>query len=311
MASKRGDRGAPVRVVVGVDIGGTGTRFLAMTPDRSIVARSIVATPTSRSTGTASEFLIANVQQLVEPYLLQGIGIGASGPVDPDGTIQNPDTLPAFTGEPLVDGLTRAFRVPVTVENDAACAAIAEHGVGAGRGAASLLHVTLGTGVGTAVIVGGVLVRGGDGVHPEGGHISVPGRTPDCYCGRVSCWEQRASRQALQRAAAVLLGMPADDPRAMAELAAQADAGDAAANDVFSQYGRGVADGLATLLALHRPARVVLGGSAGAYLPYYRRAIHDALRPLKAWISQPEIVMTELDDFGGAIGGAILASTSN
>jgi glucokinase len=308
MASKGGNDDAHVGVVAGVDIGGTGTRFLAMTRDRTIVARSIIETPSSRSAGTASEFLIANIQQLVEPFTLQGIGIGASGPVDPDGTIQNPDTLPAFTGEPLVDRLTKAFRVAVTVDNDAACAAIAEHGVGAGRGVESLLHVTLGTGVGTALIIGGALLRGGDRMHPEGGHISVPGQTPDCYCGRSSCWEQRASRQALQRAAAELLGRPANDPGAMSELGARADAGEATAIDVFCHYGRGVADGLATLLALYRPERVVLGGSAAAYLPYYHRALREALQPLKAWISQPEIVKTELDDYGGAIGGAILAS---
>ena len=300
MVSKDDD-GVRLGVVAGVDIGGTGTRFLAMTQDRTIVARRVVETPTPQYPGSASEFLIANIRQLVEPFMLRGIGIGASGPVGSDGTIQNPDTLPAFTGEPLVDRLTKAFDVTVTLDNDAVCAAIAEYGVGAGRGTRRLLHVTLGTGVGTALIIDGAPLRGGDGVHPEGGHVSVSGETQLCYCGRTSCWEQRASRQALQRAAAHLLGRKDNDPGVIAELAVRADAGDTAAIDVFCEYGRGIADGLATLLALYRPERVVLGGSAAKYLPYYHRAICEALDPLNAWISHPEITKTALDDFGGAI----------
>lgn len=293
-------------VLVGIDVGGTGTRVVAMTHERRVVARATVGTPRSFAGSSAADFLAGRVEAVAGRFPVDAIGIGASGPIEPDGTIRNPDTLPAFTGEPIAARLMERYSLPIVIDNDAVCAAIAEHAVGAGAGADSLLHVTLGTGIGTAFLIDGVQIRSGDGRQQEAGHISVPGAWP-CYCGRRSCWEQAASRLALQRTASRFLGLSVSDQTALPELARRANAGEPDPIAIFSDYGCRVADGLGTLLAVYRPGRVVLGGSAAEFLPFYRDSLDQALQGLGDWISRPTIVKTQLDDYGGAIGAALLA----
>jgi glucokinase len=306
-ASSTPERG---RAVIGIDIGGTGTRVVAISPELDVLAQRTIPSPRSFTGGTAAAFLRSQIEQITQGFELAAIGIGASGPIDADGIIRNPDTLPAFTGEPFVAELADAFKVPALIDNDAVCAAVAEHRIGAGRGSDGLLHVTLGTGIGVSFLANGVPVRGSDGRHPEAGHIAVSVQTPRCYCGRHSCWEQAASRQTLQRTAGAVLGRSATDSSVIGELASRAESGDEDALAVFHDYGVSVADGLATLLAVHRAGTVVIGGSAATHFRLYREAIDQSLRRLDDWISDAEVLPTELDDHGGAIGGALLALTS-
>jgi glucokinase len=294
-------------VIIGIDIGGTGTRILAMTPERDILSRLTILSPKEFPSETAAEFLRDRIAEVAVGRRPVAIGIGASGPIDLAGTIQNPDTLPGFTGAPLVSGLMDMFQVPVAIDNDAVCAALAEHLVGAGRGAKSLLHVTLGTGIGAAFICDGLPFRGGDGQHPEAGHISVRGETAACYCGRKTCWEQGASRQTLQRIASSVLGRTPSDPAAISDLAAEARGGKSTAKQVFSDYGLRVAEGLGTLVSVYRPQVVVLGGGGAEHFDLYCAPVRDALTKLNGWISDVTVMQTQLDDYGGAIGAALLA----
>ncbi|MDQ1060841.1 glucokinase [Arthrobacter globiformis] len=298
--------GDPAGLVVGVDIGGTGTRFVAMDLERKILARHAVPTPARFTSGSATDFLAGQINFLVQGEPIAAIGIGASGPVDSEGIIRNPDTLPAFTGEPVVSELTTRFKTRVRIDNDAVCAALAEQRVGAAAGSASLLHITLGTGIGSCLLLDGRPLRGADGMHPEAGHITVRHAPVACYCGRDACWEQAASRQALQRAAAAVLGRDPDDRNAVADLAENATRGDAAATRMFREYGLAVAVGLGTLLAAYRPNTVILGGSAAEHLNLYREEIQSYLAGLGPWIHHARLAATHLDDFGGAIGAAHL-----
>jgi glucokinase len=297
-----------LQVTVGVDIGGTGTRFLAATADGRALARTGVRTPASLSAQERTDFFREHISHVAGGHGVAAIGIGASGPITRDGVIRNPDTLPAFTDTPLVAELERDFGVPVRIENDTVVAAIAEYELGSARGAPALLHLTLGTGIGAAVLVGGQPFRGGDGEHPEGGHIATTVPSAPCYCGRRQCWEQAASRAALQAAAAALLAVPADDTQAIAVVAERASAGDAAANGVFERYGAAVGDGLSTLLAVHRPTHVTLGGSAAVRYPLFAPHLAAVLRPLGSWISDCRVAASALGDYGGALGAALLAA---
>jgi glucokinase len=298
-------------VVVGIDIGGTGTRFVALDPaSYRMLAQTMHPTPAGGQPDEMLAFLRRHVEQVADGRKPGAIGIGASGPVDLDGVIRNPDTLPAFTGWPVAGGLTDLTDGPVVIDNDAVCAAVAEQLVGAARGAPRSVHVTLGTGIGVCLLDADRPFRRADGTHPEGGHIAVTGPTPPCYCGRASCWEQAASRQVLQRAAADLLGRAPSDPAAIAELADRAGRGEAESRAVFATYGRAVADGLATLLALYGPTTVVLGGSGASHFPLYRETVDTALAELRIWTTPVDIVATTLDDYGGAIGAARLATVA-
>lgn len=182
-------------VTVGVDLGGTGTRIVTLDDRHAVVYQLSSSTPAS-SAGAVSG-LVSSIAAAAAGRKLRGVGIGASGPVDPLGIIRNTETLPAFSGIQITAIISQRLGTPCVIDNDAAAAAVGEYACGAGHGSAGLLVITLGTGVGIAALTSGHLFRGADGSHPEAGHIPVGGPPAPCYCGLPNCWEQLASRTAL------------------------------------------------------------------------------------------------------------------
>lgn len=283
-------------VTVGVDLGGTGTRIVALDGDGTIVQSTVFPTVSAVS-DQAVGALVTGIVGVTQGMQVTAIGIGASGPVDDRGVIQNPATLPAYTGLSLCTIVTERLGCPCVIDNDAAAAALGEYVYGAGRGSRATVTVTLGTGIGAAVIIDGTLVRAADGTHPEAGHVAVLYAPTECYCGLRRCWEQAASRTALE-------GLTGGDPRVAAN---SARAGDARAATAFDRYGERVASGLGTLLTLFRPDRVVLGGSAARYLDLFVDSMTAALQRSSDYQWLAPIVPAELGDLAGAVGAAVLA----
>ncbi|WP_125611829.1 ROK family protein [Specibacter cremeus] len=292
---------------VGIDLGGTGSRFVAVDDAGRVAARASVATPKDGA-GQVHAFLAHHIEDVLAGRPAHSIGIGASGPIDADGTIRNPETLPAFTGIDILGPLQRRFGVRPAIDNDAVTAAIFETSNGVARDRASALVVTLGTGVGVCAIRGGLPVRGADGVHPEAGHLSVAGAHAPCYCGRGACWEQLASRSALQRDAGRLLGSATGTPADIGTAFGNALAGDPAARALFDSFGRTVAAGLADLLTVHRSACVVIGGSVAQYHRAFMPALERALASVTGCFPAPELLMSDGDEYAGALGAARVAS---
>lgn len=285
-------------VSVGVDLGGTGTRLVALRND-GVVHRELTV-PTPRDVVSPDERvaeLARQIRSLCADARLETVGIGASGPIDAAGIIRNPDTLPAFTGLALTTMLSASLGVPCTLDNDTVTAAIGENAYGAGDHSRSLLMITLGTGVGVSVLAEGRPFRGPDGIHPEAGHIPVPGTAARCYCGLGTCWEQLASRQALD----------ALTDNRTAELAVAAVAGDVHAMDVFEDYGRRVGTGTGALVTIFRPERIVFGGSAAQYLPLFAGGLEHEFGRSGAFQCSVDVVEAALGSLSGAIGAAVMA----
>jgi glucokinase len=268
-------------VTVGIDLGGTGTRIIALGPGGAVLREQTL--PTTSSAGDALTVLASGITNVTGSAALAGIGIGASGPVDRDGVIRNDDTLPAYSHIPITSLLSDRFGVPCDITNDAVAAAIGENTYGAGQRCDSLLMVTLGTGIGVAVLTLDGPFRAADDSHPEGGHIPVPGPLAPCYCGLGTCWEQLASRSALDT------------------LIADGTA------DAFTTYGQRVGTGVATLLTIFRPARIVIGGSAAQYLPQFASGFEQALNRSGEFSWTPPYAQAELGPLSGAVGAAVLA----
>ena len=285
----------PPGVTVGVDLGGTGTRIVAL--DRYGAVLHQASSPTSASSAGAVSGLVSSIAFAAAGRELRGVGIGASGPVDPHGIIRNTETLPAFSGIQITSVISEHFGVPCVIDNDAAAAAAGEYACGAGRGSTGLLVVTLGTGVGVAVLASGRPFRGADGGHPEAGHIPAGGPPAPCYCGLLDCWEQLASRTALDR----LTGRETD------VLAAKARGGDLTAAQVFDTYGERVGTGLVTLLAIFRTDRIIVAGSAARFLDLFRHGLRRSLDRGPKYTPKPAMVAAELGDLSGAIGAAVMA----
>ncbi len=298
-----GEARAPA-VLVGVDLGGTATRFVAMDGDNRIRRQFIASTPADVPPESAVRFLIENIREVLENEPPESIGIGASGPIDSDGVIQNFETLPAFSGIDIVPELAREFKARTTMDNDAVTAAVGEYLLGAGRAAQDLLLVTLGTGVGVCLLQHGEPFRGSDGRHPEASHVSLTGAGESCYCGRSRCWDQTASRKALQDAASSLVNGPSHTSDDIDRVLERLLAGDSDALQVFTDFGRALAEGLADLIAVYQPDRVVIGGSGSKYLSGYRPALREALRRIQG-VDVNLVVAAELGEYGGAIGAAL------
>jgi glucokinase len=297
----------PDRITVGIDLGGTGSRFVALDAQGVVRASVSVPTPCERDQAGLTAFFEQHITAVVQRHRLVAIGIGASGPVDAGGIIRNPETLPALSGFDLPALLGSLFGVPCLIDNDAVTAALGEAHSGAARGYAAALMVTLGTGVGVCMLRGGLPVRGGDGQHPEAGHMSVSGPAAPCYCGRATCWEQVASRSALGRAAMGVAPDAGTERDALYHLALRAGQGDAAAQTVFTTYGTRLGGGLANLLTALRPECVVLGGGGAVYLEQYRSALLDTLASVRDCYPAFSLYQSELGDAGGAIGAAAMA----
>ena len=273
------------RLWAGVDLGGTGTRAVVVDEEGDAVAG--VTVPTASFDGEGLERLASLIRGLVPgDRVLAGIGIGASGPVDlATGEIRNPDTLPQFTGLDVAGGLQRRLAVPVWIDNDAVVAGLAECIWGAAAGADSALCITLGTGIGAVMIQGGAPVRAADGQHPEGGHIPVAGTGSPCYCGLPQCWEQVASRTALDRLRHAVGG---------------------SGTGIWDEYAVRLAGGLVTLVTLYHPACVVIGGSVAQHWTELQDPLRDALSPFREYRGSLPLVASTLGERAGALGAALL-----
>ncbi|MEY2850004.1 MAG: hypothetical protein RI885_2671 [Actinomycetota bacterium] len=302
-----GRAAAPPGLYVGVDLGGTATRFVATDAHAQVVRSQIVSTPSGADSTDLEVFLTGAIVSLSEGMSLTAIGVGASGPISRDGIIRNPDTLPAFTGVDVPAMLNRVFGVPSFIANDAVTAALGEALRGAGRGFEDILMITLGTGIGVCMLQRGEPVRGADGLHPETGHMSIGGSIARCYCGRDTCWEQAASRSALQRACAALVVNPTNSSQDIDTMAQLASAGDQPAISVFDDFGLRLAHGVATLLAVYRPEVLIIGGSGSAYFTHFRVALHRTLGGLTGTFPPSTISVAHFGEHGGAIGAAALA----
>lgn len=288
---------APGTPSVGVDVGGTKLLAVCLDGGRPTAQRRVPTPPDGPT-------LLSTVRGLVEDLAPEGpaaVGVALAGLVGAGGTLRAAAHLPALVGFPVAAELAAAFPAGRRwVGNDATAAAWAEARLGAGRGVADVLTVTLGTGIGGGVVSGGRLLGGAGGLAGEWGHMVVERGGPACACGRSGCWEVYASGSGLGR-----LGRAAGGEA----VAAAAAAGDRRALTAIGEYAGWVALGLANLVNIFDPTMLVLGGgvvdSAGLFLGQVRQLLAEEIGP---WRSEVEVVAAGLGPAAGAIGAALLAA---
>jgi glucokinase len=198
---------ADKKVVLGIDIGGTGIKFGLVNKDGKILFSDKVKTKGYPK----PDPLPADLKKRIAPVLkeqqleLAGVGIGSPNGNYFDGTIDHAPNLPWKGLIPLKDYFKKAFRKPVALTNDAKAAAIGEMYFGAAKGCKNYLFITLGTGLGSGVVVNGQLVYGHDSLAGELGHVIVYRNGRLCGCGRKGCIEQYASATGIVKTYYVLL----------------------------------------------------------------------------------------------------------
>ncbi|WP_104179387.1 ROK family glucokinase [Arthrobacter sp. B0490] len=274
----RGTFANPARrgLSVGVDIGGTKVAAGVVDVRGRILAEARRATP-GQDPRAVEAVITELVQELSREFRIRSVGIGAAGWMDLSNSTVLFSPHLAWRNEPLRRNLEKLLRRRVTVVNDADAAAWAEWRFGAGRGESRLVCVTLGTGIGGAMIMSGRVERGRHGVAGEFGHQIIVPQGHRCECGNRGCWEQYASGNALGREArelaaanspvarAILDAAPGDGTGITGALVTRlAMDGDPASRELVDDVGQWLGLGLANLAAALDPGTFVIGGGLSA-----------------------------------------------
>jgi glucokinase len=315
-------------LTIGVDVGGTKVLGGVVDEDGITFAQARRETP-ANDPGQTVDAIVAVVTELAaRPELagreIVGVGVGAAGWIDEKRSRVLFAPNLAFRDEPLRERLTQRLPYPVVVENDANAAAWAEFRFGAARDATgSAVLLTIGTGIGGGIVIGGQLVRGAFGIAGEPGHMRmVPDGRP-CPCGRHGCFEQYASgnallRSARERAAAdptsatqllTLAGGPAEQVTGL-HVTAAARLGDPVAVAAFADVGSWLGTGLADLAYLLDPEVMVIGGGvvdAGELLLAPTRAAYQEQLGARGTLPVAPVVPATLGSAAGFVGAADLA----
>lgn len=307
---------------IGLDVGGTKIAGAVVDPEGAILAKRQVPTESQEPNSIVAAIVkVARELKAAAPAAV-AIGVGAAGLVDVDrGVILGAPNL-AYRNVPVRDTLSERLGLPAIVDNDANVAALAEAVYGAGRDAGDQIMVTVGTGIGGGIIIGGKIYRGHYGVGAELGHIVVDPDGPVCGCGNRGCWEAVASGTAIGRlarqrveggAGADLLAAVGGDLDAITgELVGEsAIAGSAFARDVLAEIGRYLGIGLASIVNIFDPEVIVIGGGAaagtGELLLDPARASMQAHILGTSWRTPVRIVPAVLGNDAGVVGAARLA----
>jgi len=311
--------------LIGVDLGGTNIRVAGVSLRGEVFHRRKASTERECGKDAVIENLIRMVRRALEREKKDGrkpiaLGVGVPGVIlVRRGIIVSSPNLPDWLNVPLKKIIGKEFALPVVVENDANAAAFGEQWVGAGKGANSLICLTLGTGVGGGIILDGKVWHGEDGMAAEVGHTTVNPDGPQCQCGNTGCLEVYASatgivreaRRRLKREDSLLQkNFPGREDRFRAEdVFRAAKRGDRVSLKVIGQMGRYLGIGIANLVNLFNPDMVVLSGGVTAAWNDFIEITREEIRT-RAFVIPREratIRKAKLGDNAGLIGAAGVA----
>ena len=286
--------------LIGVDLGGTAIKLGRFSLEGELLAELEVPTPQPPMPGAVVMTIVEAVQQLDPAGLAPCVGVGLPGPMDAAGRVARVCiNLPGWEQIPLAEWLEPQLNRCVTLANDGNCAVVGEAWHGAARGCSDVLLLTLGTGVGGGVLLGGTLLTGHGGAAAEPGLICIDPEGPPCNSGNRGSLEQFCSIAALGRLS----------PHSPQELSALAEAGDAEALAVWQHYGRRLGVGLSSLIYVLTPELVLIGGGLSAASEHFLPA---ALAEVEQRVQQEsrqglQIRRCALGNGAGRLGAARLA----
>lgn len=286
--------------VIGIDLGGSAIKLGRFDWKGNCLQSLTVTTPQPAYPEAVLAAIVAAIEQLDPDGRSVAIGVGTPGPADAAGRIARVAiNLEGWTNIPLADWLEAKTGRTSILANDANCAGMGEYWLGAGRTFRDVIMLTLGTGVGGAVILNGELFVGRDGSAGELGLITLNPDGPECNSGNNGSLEQYACIRAIRRRS----GLEPD------QLGARARAGDPEAIAFWHSYGRDLGAGLASLVYILTPEAVIIGGGVSASAEFFFPAIQVELERRVLPSSRPglQLLKAELGNQAGIAGAAKLA----
>ncbi|MDD4489109.1 MAG: ROK family protein [Paludibacter sp.] len=306
--------------VIGMDMGGTNTVFGIVDARGNVLSKSAVKTGTHQDINLYIEDIYVELSKLIEDAggisRIKGIGVGAPNGNYYTGNIEFAPNLNWKGVIPFSNLMTEKFGIPTVLTNDANAAAIGEMTYGAARGIKNFIMITLGTGVGSGIVIDGKLVYGHDGFAGELGHTcSVRNNGRQCGCGRTGCLETYASANGVARTAREILETRKDESllrNIPIESITSKDVHDAAlqgdkiALEIFEFTGKILGEALADFVAFSAPEAIVLFGGLTKAGDFIKKPIieHMEKNLLTIWKGKIKVLFSDLKEADAAVLGA-------
>lgn len=308
---------------IGIDLGGTNIAVGLVSEEGKILTQASTPTMNEREAIEIVKDMAMLIDKVASEYgidksEIKGVGIGSPGSIDFDNGIVVYSNNLKMAKFPLAEELNKLTGLKVSVDNDANCAAMGEY-VEYEDKTKHFVFVTLGTGVGSGIIVDGKMLHGFNGAAGEGGHTVIVADGEQCSCGRKGCWEAYASVTALIRQTKA--AMEKDPDSLMHKVAAEegkvsgmtsfvsAKQGDKTAQEVVKQYAIYVAEGLINLENIFQPEIICVGGGISREGDYLLNPVREyvAKNSYNKYMKKTEIVTAKLFNDAGIIGAAMIA----
>lgn len=310
---------------IGIDVGGTNVKIALVDENGKIIYSNSV--PTYAKMGY--EYTVNNIKQAIKDLMketntdsktIEGIGFDFPGQVDyKTGVVKLAPNIPGWVNVPIAQMIEEEFHIPTRIDNDVRCAALGEMKFGAGQGCENFICITVGTGIGSGIVVNGQLVRGAANAAGEIGHIKLQMKDgPICGCGDTGCLEAFASGPSIvAMAQEYIKGGKSTKFRELAGVdneitpyivAKAAEEGDPVAKRIFEIVGEYIGIGLTSVINLLNPEKVIIGGGVAEagdlLLNPIRKTIKE--RAMVVAGNSVEIVPAQLGNSAGVIGASML-----
>ena len=307
---------------IGIDVGGTNVKIALVDDKGSIIYSNSV--PTRAELGY--EYTVNNIKQAIRDLMsetkvtsIEGIGFDFPGQIDyKNGIVRLAPNIPGWVNIPIAKIIEDEFKIPTRIDNDVHCAALGELNFGAGKGCENFICMTVGTGIGSGIVINGKLVRGASNAAGELGHIKLQMHEgPLCGCGDHGCLEAFASGPSIvAMAEEYILGGKSTKFRELASggeitpfiVAEAAKQGDPVARRIFARIGEYIGFGLSSVVNLLNPEKIIIGGGVADAGDILLDPIKETIKKRAMVVagSAVEIVPAKLGNTAGVIGASLL-----
>lgn len=312
------------KLILALDFGGTKLSAASVKHGgREFFARASVSSPPCKSAESDRKLMLNLAKEVLKGCEPVAVGVSFGGPVRSSaGVVILSHHVPGWENFPLASWLSEHFGVPAVVENDANAGALGEWRYGAGQGTKNLFYVTVSTGIGGGIVIDGKIYRGADDLAGEIGHMTLDPNGPLCTCGKRGCLEALASGPAIARKAQEMLSVLPEEGLILRELvkgdiqkiSAQdvskaAQLGDQFAARILQMAGVALGLGLAQVISLLNPERIILGGGVVKAGNFLLDPVRETAQKYAIAGARVEIVTAKLGDDAPLWGAVALAES--
>lgn len=302
--------------VICFDIGGTSIKYAVINSKGEILVKDKFPTPKKNCRETIPSKIVEIINNKSKDFIISSVGISTAGIIDSEnGIVVRADNFQGYSGTPLREKLNLETGLDIFVENDVNAAALGEMWMGAARGHENFVCITLGTGVGGALVINGKLVRGVYGGAGEIGHIILNENGEACACGLNGCYERYASTSSLIRSYIKKSKESGIEIEYISgeEIMERDESGELLASEVLEEFMNHLISGIVSITHLLDTGLIVIGGGISAQGEKYFNKLNKKFseKAMKFYVDHTSIVQAKLENDAGLYGACYSALNSN